>query len=121
MPTIKKISLGAFAAGEIPGPIVHTFLDKNGTAIDIDGWTVLGFYVEGPEGDVDMGNPTITDGPNGVVTYEWQADDLQVPGDYSGLLWVQNTVSNPSLRLASDRFVWTVEDGPGPTPPEVPA
>lgn len=120
MATIKKISLGAFAAGEIPGPIVHSFLDKNGVVIDITDWVVLGFYVEGPEGTVEMGAPFISDEENGVVTYVWQADDMQVPGDYSGLLWIQNTASNPSLRLASYRFVWTVEDGPGPTPPEVP-
>lgn len=120
MATIKKISLGAFAAGEIPGPLVHTFKDKNDVEINIDGWIVLGFFVEGPEGLMTMSNPQITDGPNGEVTYIWQAADMQAAGEYSGLLWIQNTVSDPTLRLASYRFVWTVEDGPGPTPPEVP-
>lgn len=121
MATIKKIALGAFAAGEIPGPILHTFQDKNGAPINIQNWAVLGFYVEGPDGPIVMNNvPTITDGLAGKVQYVWGATDMQVAGEYTGLLWVQNTLSSPTLRLASDRFIWTVEDGPGPTPPEAP-
>lgn len=121
MASIKKINLGAFAAGEIPGPLLHTFLDKNGAAIDIDGWTVLGFFAESAGEEMLMGNnPTISDGPGGKVMYIWHPNDMQIAGEYTGLLWVQNALSGPSLRLASDRFVWTVEDGPGPTPPETP-
>lgn len=119
MASIKKISLGAFAAGEIPFPLEHEYETKAGASIDISGWSVLGFFVEGPEGEFTMGSmPTITDGPNGVVTYTWGADDMQVSGDYTGLIWVENP--SGTLRFASDRFVWTVEDGPGPTPPETP-
>lgn len=118
MATIKKINLGAFAAGEIPFPLDHQYLTHANEVIDISGWTVLGFYVEGPDGEQIMGTPVISDGPNGVVTYTWSEGEMDTPGDYSGLMWVENP--SGTLRLASDRFVWTVEDGPGPTPPETP-
>lgn len=119
MASIKKIQLGAFAAGEIPFPLEHEYETKDGQTIDISGWTVLGFYVEGPDGEFVMDSlPVISDGPGGIVTYTWGANDLQEPGDYSGLMWIRNP--GTTLRFASDRFVWTVEDGPGPTPPETP-
>lgn len=119
MATIKKIQLGAFAAGEIPFPLEHTYLTRSGSVIDISGWTVLGFYAEGPDSELLFDTvPVISDGPNGEVTYTWGPDDMQEPGDYSGLIWVENP--GGTLRFASDRFVWTVEDGPGPTPPETP-
>ena len=118
MASIKKINLGAFAAGEIPFPLEHQYLTSGSQVVDISGWDVLGFFVDGPDDPLIMGTPVITDGPNGVVTYTWEASDMQEPGDYTGLLWVENP--SGTLRLASDRFVWTVEDGPGPTPPETP-
>lgn len=121
MANLRKIQLGAFPAGEIPAPIEHQYLTYAREVIDISGWTVLGFFIEGPDGPhITVGPPAITDGPNGKVTYIWGPDDMQVSGEYSGLIWVQDTSTNPNLRLGSDLFVWSVKDGPGPTPPETP-
>ena len=113
---LKKIKLGSYAAGEIPPPIAHTFKDYRNNVLDIDGWTVLGFFIEGPVTGLGEGNCAISDGPNGEVTYTWIEADMQEPGQYKGLMWIQNLSSSPEVRLASDMFVWDVVDGPGSTP-----
>lgn len=112
---LKKIKLGDFAAGEIPNPILHTYTDSDGNPIAMSGWTILGFFVEG-DGTIN-GTLEWVNAAGGEIKYTWHADDMQTPGRYVGLIWVQNLSSNPTLRFASDQFEWTVVDGPGPTPP----
>jgi hypothetical protein len=112
---LKKIKLGTFAAGEIPNPISHQFTTHEGVAIDMTGWTILGFYVEG-DGET-AGVVAWDDITVGRLTYTWDPDDTQTAGPYQGLLWVQNMAADPTRRFASDLFVWDVADGPGPTPP----
>lgn len=119
MANLRQIKLGAFPAGEIPPPLLHQFLRYDKTPIDITGWTVLGFYVDGPEGQtVGLSDPTIYNGPNGQVTYSFVEGDMALAGTYKGLIWIQNLATNPTLRLASDLYIWDVKDGPGPTPPD---
>lgn len=115
MPALRKINLGAYAAGEIPPPLSHQYLGNDRLPLPITGWIVLGFFVEG-DAPCGLGDLQITDGPNGIITYTWDPDDMQTPGNYRGLMWVQND-PDPTVRLASDLFLWTVVDGPGPTPP----
>lgn len=108
----KKINLGVFAAGEIPFPIDHRFLAL-GVPIPLTGYTAW-VYIEGPEGDVVLGAGTvaITNAPEGLVRYTWNEDDMQLPGKYKMLIWVDSADN----RFASDLIVWEVYDGPGPTP-----
>lgn len=115
----KKIDLGVYAAGEIPASLVHVYKDANKAVIPITGWTLKGFRITGPDGAVGIGvgDYSISDGPNGEVTYVWISDDMQTIGAYSGVMWVQNMASDPTVRLASFLFVWEVYDAPGATPP----
>jgi hypothetical protein len=118
MASPKKINLGVYAAGEIPASLVHVFKDNDKVPIPITGWTLKGFRIEGPEGSTaGLGSYDITDAPNGEVTYTWVEADMQLPGKFSGLMWIQNAPTNPTIRLASYLFVWEVYDGPGNTPP----
>lgn len=115
---LNKIDLGTFAAGEIPPPILHTYRDFQRQPIPMSGWTILGFFVEGPvEAGGTMG---WVDAAQGQVKYEWVEADMQTAGRFRGLMWVQNLTTDPTMRLASDQFEWTVVDGPGPTPPTLP-
>jgi hypothetical protein len=115
----RKIDLGVYAAGEIPAPLVHVFKDADKVAIPITGWTRKGFRITGPDGapTLGIGVYETSDGANGEVTYTWVSDDMQTFGAYSGVMWVQNAPTNPTIRLASDLFVWEVYDAPGATPP----
>lgn len=118
MATLKQIKLGAFPAGEIPHPLRHQFQTFDRQVIPITGWTVLGFYVEGPEGfQPPSALPLITDGAQGEITYTWLEGDMGVVGAYKGIFWVENPLV--TVRLGSDLYVWDVEDAPGPTPPAV--
>lgn len=116
----RKIDLGVYAAGEIPAPLIHTYKDRDKVVIPITGWTLKGFRITGPDGSPSLGVGVykIEDGPNGAVRYTWISDDMQTIGAYSGVMWVQNAPTSPTLRLASDLFVWEVYDAPGVTPPE---
>lgn len=119
MASPKKINLGVYAAGEIPASLVHVFKDSDKAPIPITGWTLKGFRITGPDGaTVGTGTYSFNDAPNGSVTYEWVSDDMQSIGKYQGVMWIQNASSSPTIRLASDLFVWEVYDAPGLTPPE---
>lgn len=110
-----KILLGAFAAGEVPPPLLHQFLDFSGEVINLTGFTTLDMNIEvipsvtGPLGD---GTVTVTDAPNGKVQYEWTSTDMADPGDYVAQLWV----SNGTNWYASDPIEFSVYDGPGVAP-----
>jgi hypothetical protein len=115
----RKIDLGVFMAGEIPFPIDHIYKRRDKTIIDISGWTLVGFSIEGPDGSANLGSGTFTftgDGSDGSVTYNWIEDDLQTFGKYEGTMWIQNLPSAATRRLASDLFAWEVYDGPLATP-----
>jgi len=118
MASPKKINLGVYAAGEIPASLVHVFKDNDKVPIPISGWTLKGFRIEGPDGSIaGQGTYDFSDAPGGEVTYTWVNGDMQVAGKFSGLMWIQNAATDPTIRLASYLFVWEVYDGPGNTPP----
>lgn len=114
MASPPKIKLGAFAAGEIPRPLVHQFVDYDGTPIDLTGGMDAAFNVEsipsvlGPLG----GSATIFDPTGGRVRYDWSDDDLETPADYTGQFWVRVG----GHLYASDPILYTVYDGPGDAP-----
>jgi hypothetical protein len=107
----KKISLGVYAAGEIPYPLTHTFKDSKGTVIDLTGFTES-VKVEGPDENGSYGTGAVAidgDPTTGKVSYTWVLDDMTDVGKYTMLLWVTDGSNN----LASDLITWEVFDGPG--------
>lgn len=113
MASPKRINLKVFAAGEIPYPVAHTFLDSSGSAIDLTGWTAW-VEIEGPDGvTAGAGAVGTAQATNGIISYTWDEDDMQEPGKYRMLIWVADGIN----RFASDLIQYEVYDGPGPTPP----
>lgn len=114
MASPKKISLGVFAAGEIPLPVVHAFKYADGDPIPLTTYTPT-VYIEGPEGvNAGQGTLTVVDAMAGTLSYTWHEDDMQTPGKYRMLLWIE--AADESTRFASDLITFEVYDGPGPTP-----
>ncbi len=104
--------LGTFAAGEVPYPLEHTFKDSDGVVIDLTGFNTWVAF----EGDITLagsgavaidGDPT-----TGIVSYTWVYDDMGLAGKEEFLIWVEDNTN----QLASDKFKYTVYDGPGTTP-----
>lgn len=113
-----KIELGAFAAGEIPPPLVHAYTDFDGNVVDLTGFITLAFNVEatpavtGPLGDGAIAF-FATDPTLGKVEYTWSSTDMAEPATYLAQMWVYNGSTG---RYASDTFVYLVYDGPGEYP-----
>lgn len=108
---VETIDLGTFVEGEIPAPIKVTMADAVGNPLDISaGWTAI--FQRTTSAGVASSNATISDGPNGEVTYVWQAVDMAGDGAFQGIIWVGNGV----LRYASKRLVWRIEPGLGTAP-----
>ena len=111
-----KLDLGAFAAGEIPPILSHTFTDFDGVVIDLSSFTTVAMNIEavpGVTGPLGGGSVAYaTDGTDGVLRYTWVADDMMEPSSYTAQMWV----SNGTNRFASDLILYTVYDGPGDAP-----
>lgn len=111
MSTQKNLTIGPYTAGEIPEPLVVTFTDADGTAIDLTGYTARWVY-EPRGGTAVTNNATITTPAAGQATYTWVAADLATSGFYNGQMWVGNNTN----RYASVIFQYQVFDGPGDAP-----
>jgi hypothetical protein len=116
MATPVKIDLGAFAAGEIPPILSHTFRDFDGNVVDISTFGTQAMNIEAiPAVTGTLGAGSVdfdTDGTDGVLNYTWVAADMAEPSSYTGQLWV----SNGTNAYASDLILYTVYDGPGDAP-----
>jgi len=114
---VAKQELGAFAAGAIPPPYEHTFLDFDGLPVDISTFAVRQMNIEavppvtGPLGGGSIG--FTTDGTDGKVTYNWSATDMAEPGGYQAQMWVSNGTTQ---KYESDLLLYVVYDGPGSAP-----
>jgi hypothetical protein len=111
-----KIDLGAFAAGEIPPVLSHTFRDFDGVVVDLQTFSTLSMNIEAiPTVTGPLGDGVIqfdTDGSDGIVTYNWTADDMAEPSSYTAQMWASSGVN----AYASDLILYTVYDGPGDAP-----
>lgn len=111
-----KIDLGAFAAGEVPPILSHTFRDFDGVLVDISTFATQSMNIEAVPavtGPLGTGNVAFdTDGTDGVLNYTWVVDDMAEPSGYTSQLWV----SNGTNWYASDLIIYTVYDGPGSAP-----
>lgn len=103
--------LGPYQQGEIPAPLVVTFTDSAGTALNLTGYTAKFVYQQDAETAVTR-DATVTTAASGIVTYTWVAGDFTAAGDYKGAVWVGNSTN----RYASEPIIWRVEDPPGTAP-----
>lgn len=108
--------LGAFAAGEVPPPLVITFLDFNKNPVNLTGFTNLQMNIEEElglgAGTLGSGTVTLTDATNGVFEYTWVRADMITVGEYTAQGWVDNATNF----FASDLYTYTVYDGPEEPP-----
>lgn len=115
---IGPIEIGPYTVGEIPAPIVVTFRNSDGTAMDLSNvaWTARWVYRRhkaGTQGNFTTNDPTLVNNAaavdhgvgatKGQVTYVWVAADFTNDGDFEGEMWIGNLVN----RFASERFTWT--------------
>jgi hypothetical protein len=115
-----SIPIGPYTVGEIPAPIVVTFKDSTGAALDLSaaGWVGRWIYREhkaGTSGEFSATDPAaVTQTANvdhgggltkGQVTYPWVVGDFAAGGDYEGEMWIGNGTN----RFASGRFAWTTQ------------
>src|SRR5215475_4870691 len=108
----KAVIIGPYSAGEIPEPVLHTFLKADGTP---DGFTPNGTFSSRFEyRRWNTTTPIIELTPvvaadqaanPGQVTITFGATDIATAGDYEGGLWVGNGTN----RYRSQRFRWLVK------------
>lgn len=95
-----------FVVGEIPDPLEYQFLDGNGAPMPLAGYSAK-FSTRLVEGSVPIVNnaaATISDAPNGKVTYAWTGAEFPYPGKYYAEFWI----GNGTQRYASVRIKFTV-------------
>lgn len=105
------VCIGPFVVGEIPAPLQYQFLDQNGSAINVTGYAAR-FIYRPPTGIAVDVAATVTDGPNGLVTYVWTGTEFALTGRYHAEMWIGNGVQ----RFASDRITWIVRSPIGSVP-----
>lgn len=103
-----SVELGSFVVGEVPPPLEYQFLDANGVAINLTGFTVVTFQwselVQGQFVNPVTETGTVSDALNGVVTYVWDGDEFDAPGAHAGIFYV----NDGTTQYASILITWQV-------------
>lgn len=103
-----SVELGSFVVGEVPPPLEYQFLDADGAPINLTGFTVVTFqWSEVVQGQftmpvVDVGS--VSDAVNGKVTYVWDGDEFNSPGEHAAIFYV----NDGTTQYASLMIVWQV-------------
>jgi hypothetical protein len=105
--TIKE----PYVIGEKSSPLTYQFQDSGGAAIDITGYTAKFQYQE-HDGSATVVSATVTDGPNGKVTYIWTGSEFTTAGRYRAQFWAGNGTN----RFASTDILFEVALPVGPVP-----
>lgn len=108
----QTVCIGPFTEGEIPDPLVYTFLDADGNPIPIAGYAVRLVYAERGTPGAPTTRTGATGAQPGEATYPWVAADLARRGRYRGEFWA----GNGTVRRASVRLQWDVHAAVGPAP-----
>lgn len=111
--SVRKIKqIGPYSVGEIPIPLQISFVDFDGNAIDLTGYTA-DFVIEKIDSelstDVNLGQGAasiIVPETGGIAEYVWAEADFDNPGRFQAQMWVGNGVR----RLASIEFFYDVFD-----------
>lgn len=112
MSCAPDVTVGPFVVGEIPFTLVYQYLDENGAAIDLSGFTAK-FVYRPAGGTATTVNALILDAANGKVSYQWTGAELAAPGQWLGEFWVGN---GGVYKLASVLIKWTVRVAVGAVP-----
>jgi len=103
------LDLGTYTEGSIPPPLVITFKDENGAALDLSLFEAGKFEMRRFGQTAVEKNAVIstaTSGPTkGQGTYTWVAADM-VPGTYTAEMWAIDTTTN---RFVSRKLRWFVQ------------
>jgi baseplate upper protein BppU len=89
--TSPSTVIGPFVVGEKPAPILYSFQDSNGLAINLTGYTAK-FEVREQDAPFtsDRNAAVVSPPTNGVVQYTWVGDEFPTPGHYLAEFWVGN-------------------------------
>lgn len=103
------LDLGTFTEGEIPPPLVITFEDEAGAALDLSAFETGRFERQRFGGlalEASAAISTATSGATkGQATYVWATGDM-VAGTWLGEMWAIDTTTN---RFASRKLTWFVQ------------
>lgn len=87
---MSKVTISEpYVVGEKPSPLVYQFLDANGAAINITGYTAKFQYQE-RDGAAVVASATISDGPNGKAQYTFTGNEFTTAGHYRAQFWAGN-------------------------------
>lgn len=94
-------TLGPYVVGERPDPIAHSFLDADGDAINLTGYTASAtLLAPGATEGVDVPGVTVPVPANGTVVVDL-ADLIDQPKTWRLEVWVDQAAGR---RYASKRF-----------------
>lgn len=109
---MSKITIAEpYVIGEKPSPLEYQFLDSNGAAINITGFTAKFNYQE-HDGIAVSANATISDGPGGKARYTFLGTEFATAGHYRAAF----IVGNGTNRYESVEINFDVSIGVGPMP-----
>jgi hypothetical protein len=83
---------GQYTKGEKPAPLQYQYLDANGTALPITGYTVKALLRElaADPSTTQTLNGSVADGPNGIAQYTWTGNEWTTPGKWLMEFWAGN-------------------------------
>lgn len=113
-----SVELGSFVVGEVPPPLEYQFLDADGAPINLTGFTVVTFQwsevIQGQFVAPTVETGTVSDATAGKVTYAWDGDEFDSPGEHAAIFYV----NDGTTQYASLMILWQVCLAIG-TPPVV--
>lgn len=88
-----RVVAGPYVVGEVPAPLVYSFLDSAGVALNLTGYAVTFSYRRGDDSVTVTGSAAVTNAAAGEVTLTWSTAPFPEPGRYFGEFWVGNGVN----------------------------
>jgi hypothetical protein len=101
-----------YARNEVPEAVEYQFLDADGAAVNLAGFSSTGVLTNMDSGTAVSRAASVTAPSSGKVTFTWAATDLAVAGRFRLVLWVN---VGTTARYASEEIWVHVEDRGGYT------
>jgi len=106
-----EVAIGPYVVGEKPPPLEYSFLDSNGVAINLTGYTAKFVYKEADSAAITV-NASVSTPLSGTTEYVWTGTEFATPGHYQAEFWAGNLTN----RYASLVLVFQVRESVGPVP-----
>jgi hypothetical protein len=110
------IPLGPYVVGEKPSPVTYQYLDAFMVPINLTGYTAKFQYARRGAGimfeDQVTASATLSDGPNGKVTYTWTGNELLLPGRHVAMFWAGNGINRFASLLIEFTVALSVDSAP---------